>query len=147
MIHGPCGRLNPKSPCMINCGSNNHCSKGFPKEKQDDTSVEGNSFPKYRKRCLHDVSKWGISLSDEWVVPYNPFLLSKYDAHINVEICASIKSYKHIYKYICKAADYVVVEVRSGVDGTNVTLNHDEIDSYVKSRYISSSEGAWRVLI
>lgn len=36
------------------------------------------------------------------VVPYNPYLLEKYDAHMNVEICSSITSVKYLYKYVYK---------------------------------------------
>jgi len=32
-----------------------------------------------------------VRLDNRWVVPYNPALLKKFEAHINVEYCASIK--------------------------------------------------------
>lgn len=35
-----------------------------------------------------------------WVVPYNKYLLLRYSAHINVEVCTSIKSVKYIYKLL-----------------------------------------------
>ena len=40
-----------------------------------------------------------------WVVPYSPYLLAKYDAHINVEICANVKACKYIFKYVHKGGD------------------------------------------
>ncbi len=32
-----------------------------------------------------------ITMNNRFVVPYNPALLRKYGAHVNVEVCASIK--------------------------------------------------------
>jgi hypothetical protein len=34
------------------------------------------------------------------VVPYNPYLKRRYKAHINVEVCSSIKVIKHLYGYV-----------------------------------------------
>ncbi|CAH1390258.1 unnamed protein product [Nezara viridula] len=40
MIHGPCGTINPKSPCM----EDEHCTRRFPKEFADETSLNVNGY-------------------------------------------------------------------------------------------------------
>ncbi|XP_066926669.1 uncharacterized protein [Clytia hemisphaerica] len=45
MIHGPCGVLNDRSPCMID-GS---CSKGFPKSFNDETVMNVDGYPSYHR--------------------------------------------------------------------------------------------------
>jgi hypothetical protein len=39
-------------------------------------------------------------MTNEWVVPYSPYLCKKFKAHINVEVCATVKVIKYINKYI-----------------------------------------------
>ncbi|KAB2616072.1 hypothetical protein D8674_022660 [Pyrus ussuriensis x Pyrus communis] len=89
MIHGPCGIHNLQSPCMKN---------GSCKRKR------GNRLPVSLNR------QGNIMVDNSWVIPYNPWLLLRYDCHINVEICASIKSVKYLYKYVYKGPDRVTVE-------------------------------------
>ena len=110
MIHGPCGILNPQCPCM----SNNRCTKDFPKAYAEETVYIGEGgYPKYRRpddgRVVLVNRRHAVG--NGCVVPYNPYLLVKYDAHINVEICTSIKSVMYIYKYIYKGHDRVTLEV------------------------------------
>ena len=52
MIHGPCGKHFPKSPCMDSAGNSNVkiCSKEFPKEFQPETEMSEYSYPVYRRR-------------------------------------------------------------------------------------------------
>ena len=38
-------------------------------------------------------------------MPHNLYLLKKYEAYINIEVCASIKSVFYLYKYIYKELD------------------------------------------
>ena len=45
MIHGPCGNLNGNSACM----ENNLCTKQFPKEFKDSTSLNRDGFPSYKR--------------------------------------------------------------------------------------------------
>jgi len=45
-----------------------------------------------------------------WVVPYNPALSKKYNAHINVEHCTSLMAIKYITKYIHKGHDRAHVQ-------------------------------------
>lgn len=46
MIHGPCGTLNPNSPCM----SENRCTCQYPREFIQDTQSGNDSYPIYRRR-------------------------------------------------------------------------------------------------
>jgi hypothetical protein len=39
-------------------------------------------------------------LDNRFVVAYNAALLTEFNCHMNVEVCASIKSVKYIYKYV-----------------------------------------------
>jgi hypothetical protein len=44
MVHGPCGKLNPNSPCM----KNGRCSKNYPKPFQDQTMIDENGYATYK---------------------------------------------------------------------------------------------------
>jgi hypothetical protein len=84
MVHGPCGELNTKSPCM----KNGRCSKNYSKSFHDETSLDENGFPIYRHRNnVRYVIKSNIKLNNRWIVSYNLQLLRKYDAYINIEWC------------------------------------------------------------
>ncbi|KAH1154351.1 hypothetical protein GYH30_049856 [Glycine max] len=88
MIHGPCGILQPNSPF-------------------------------YRRRNNgHSISKNGVIIDNKYVVPYNPKLLKKYQAHINIEWCNQTQ---------------------------NVNIQNDELKGYLDCRYISPCEAAWRI--
>ena len=99
MIHGPCGTLNPRSPCM----KRNQCQKRFPKDFLEETRQGNDSYPQYRRRFdeLIFINR-NVTIGNRWVVPYNPWLLIKYDCHINVQVCSNIKSIKYLYKYVYK---------------------------------------------
>jgi hypothetical protein len=68
MVHGPCGELNPKSPCM----KNGKCFKNYLKPFHDETSLDENEFPIYRHRNNGlNVIKSNIKLDNRWIVSYN----------------------------------------------------------------------------
>ena len=146
MIHGPCGPLNSKSPCMIN----NKCSKRYPKPFVDATKTGSDGYPIYRRRSPNNggtfteirISKnnrWqNIVVDNKWIVPYNPLLSKMFQAHINVEYCNSVKSIKYICKYVNKGSDMAVLEVA-------MEHPHDEVLQYQTGRYISSNEAFWRI--
>lgn len=91
MIHGPCGVLNPNSPCMID----GICSKQFPKKYCEATQSNDDGYPEYMRRENRNsykitTNKTTIEIDNRWVVPYNPYLTTKYNCHINCEICSSV---------------------------------------------------------
>lgn len=46
MIHGPCGELSPMCPCM----KDSRCSKRYPKSFHNETTIDQDGFPVYRRR-------------------------------------------------------------------------------------------------
>ena len=131
-LHGPCGMANMDSPCM----HNNECSKKYPKQFSESTSINEDCFPTYqRPHNLRTIKRKDFQFDNRWVVPYNPYLTQKYDCHINVESCASLNSIKYIYKYIYKGPDRAMIELE----------NMDECKQYTDSRYVSASEACWRL--
>ena len=154
MIHGPCGNLNRKSPCMILAKKSSRsqvCSKHFPKDFSDETIINNNGYPVYRRRqrgtkggFIANIGKKGrhFIIDNRWVVPYNPYLIKRYRGHINVEICSSIMSVKYLYKYILKGNDTATFEIVT-YDGEKETrLNYDEISQFIHTRYVTPPEGA-----
>jgi hypothetical protein len=135
-MHGPCGVDNPNSPCM----ENGHCSKKYPMAFTDETKNNEDGYPQYRRRqgreYVRGVGANAIIFDNRHVVPYNLWLSTKYDAHINVEICSSVTAVKYLYKYVYKGPDRVEVGV-----GENV----NEISAFVDARYISACESLWRI--
>ena len=96
MMHGPCGDLDPKCPCM----KDGKCSKRFPKTFQDETTFDDDGFPIYRRRDTGvKARKGGVDLDNRWVVPHNLKILKKFQAHINVEACNQSYLIKYLFKY------------------------------------------------
>ncbi|UYV73502.1 hypothetical protein LAZ67_10003841 [Cordylochernes scorpioides] len=135
MIHGPCiGSDSGKFLCLDSRGK---CKKEFPKYFLEETIANLNGYPKYQRRNTGKSFKLenkNISVDNRWVVPYSPFLLKKYDCHINVQVCTSIKSVKYIFKYILK-----------GHDCANLEIKYNEIKTYLNSRYVCAPESMYRI--
>lgn len=136
MVHGPCGNLNPKSPCMIR----EKCNKNFPKSFNSSTTMNVSGYPNYRRRKylqpgISSIVIKGKHVDNRFIVPYNPRLLLTYNAHINVEACTSLKCVRYIYKYIYKGYDCASVFVG----------NPDEIAGHIENRYMSAPEASWHL--
>lgn len=147
MIHGPCGSINNRSPCMVD----GRCSKKFPRSLLQETQTGKDGYPLYKRRKPgdggftfkirpHNSSGEEIEIDNSWVVPYNPLLSKMFQAHINVEWCHSVKSIKYICKYVNKGSDQAVFELRQ------MTPTVDEVQEFQMGRYISSNEAVWRIL-
>lgn len=143
MMHGLCGVTHPQSPCM----KDGVCTKGFPKTFVNETIVNEDGYPQYRRRQNPNdyVIRNGAMLDNRWVVPHNVYLCTKYDAHTNVEICSSILSIKYVYKYVYKGHDRAAVAVSTTSNNNNAQEDADEIRQYLDSRHVSASEGCWRL--
>ena len=96
MIHGPCDtRQHLKCRSESKDGS---CIRQYPKEFVDFTRVLSDGYPEYRRRGRHEGRDGDRVLTDEWVIPHNPYLLERYRCHINVEAAGHIRSCKYVYK-------------------------------------------------
>ncbi|KAG2191993.1 hypothetical protein INT47_006630 [Mucor saturninus] len=103
-------------------------------------------YPIYRRtRDDRSITKAnGIALDNIWVVPQNIYLCTKYDAHINVEICNTVSAVKYLYNYVYKGHDRASVQVSS--DGQqNSLICQDEINRFIDARYVSAPEAIWRI--
>jgi hypothetical protein len=137
MIHGPCGLANRSCPCM----KDNHCSKYYPKKFVNHTSFDPSGYPIYRRRDFGlTVTKNDVVLDNRSVVPYNPKLLMKYQAHVNIEYCNKSNCIKYLFKYINKGVDRVTATLRNRDQETV-----DEIQQYYDCRFLSPSESIWRI--
>uniref|UniRef100_A0A0R0IBC5 ATP-dependent DNA helicase n=1 Tax=Glycine max TaxID=3847 RepID=A0A0R0IBC5_SOYBN len=133
MVHGPCGSLNPGSPCM----KKGKCSRFYPKMFQSHTVLDVDGFPVYRRRNNDNaIEKNGVIVDNRYIVPYNPRLLRKYQAHINIEWCNQSTSIKYLFKYINKGYDRVTAVLID--EDNNQTENggthNDEIKEYLDCR-------------
>ena len=103
------------------------CTKDFPAEFSDYTTLREDGKPIYRRRAngafVNRKNSKGqmvsfsqlfsltqrlsqVDVSNQWIVPYNPFLLHKYKSHCNVEVVSKVHVVKYIYKYIFKVSCY-----------------------------------------
>ena len=84
MIYGPCGAINPTATCM----KDEKCSKRYPREFNNETKMDDDGYPSYRRKDNNVTSfdARGNTINKHWVVPHNLGLATKYNAHINVEV-------------------------------------------------------------
>jgi hypothetical protein len=137
MIHGPCGQVNPESPCMVD----GKCSKNFPKPFREETTLSEDGYPSYRRRdtgrtYTKKIRRKDVHYDNRNVVPYCKYLTWKYRCHINMECIISFKSVKYLYKYVYKGPDHTNMELAT---------SKDEITLYTDARYLSSPEAHWHI--
>lgn len=102
MIHGPCGAINLRSPCMID----GKCSKRYPRYPYRRRSTED-----YGRSAIVKIRNQDIEIYNRWIVSYSPLLSKTFKAHINVEYCNSVKSIKYICKYVNKGSDIKFIAI------------------------------------
>ena len=89
MIHGPCGVAKKSAPCS----RDGRCSKRFLEAFSALTTNAEDGYLVHRCRDNgRVVNVGGAQMDNRWVVAYNQYLLPKFNAHINVEICRPVSS-------------------------------------------------------
>ena len=68
------------------------------------------------------------------MVPYNPWLSKKYQSHINLEACMTVKSVKYLFKYVYKGHDCASIQMYQ--DSEHSQMHHDEISIHLDARYV-----------
>ncbi len=108
MMHGPCGATFPNAPCM----EDGKCKKQYPRKFQSEMVTDVNRYPIYQRRNMRcRVLVHGVELDNCWVVQHNVYLSTKYDAHINIEVCNNIRAVKYMFKYVYKGHDRATIEI------------------------------------
>ncbi len=108
MMHCPCGATFPNAPCV----EDGKCKKQYPRKFQSKMVTNVNGYPIYQRRDTRRiVLVHGVELDNRWVVLHNVYLLTKYDAHINVEVYNNIRVVKYLFKYVYKGHDCVTIEI------------------------------------
>ncbi len=69
-----------------------------------------------RRENGRTVLKNGVALDNRHVVPYNPFLSTMFDCHINVEVVCGVAAVKYLYNYVYKGHDRTEVAFEGGAD-------------------------------
>ncbi|KAK7260437.1 hypothetical protein RIF29_26474 [Crotalaria pallida] len=126
MLHGPCGTANRNSPCMVD----GRCSKFFPKKFEEETKVNEDGYPVYRRRDTgHTIEKGAFIYDNRDVVPFNETLLEKFQSHINTEWCNQSRSIKYLFKYISKGTDRITAALYRQANDESVQLQPHEIQN------------------
>lgn len=89
----------------------------------------------------------GSRYTNQRVASYNPYLLLRFNAHINVESCVGYSSVKYVYKYVFKGPDMATLQVAGDAPeevGAPAQVR-DEVKEYVDARYVSAHEACWRI--
>ncbi len=110
--------------------------------------MDVHGYPIYWRRDTgHTLLVHGIELDNRWVVSHNVYLSTKYDAHINVEVCNNIRAVKYLFKYIYKGHDRATVEISLQSDNATEgsVVKADEIKKYLHCRYVCASAATWHI--
>ena len=145
--------------CKSECQSGGlaRCSANFPFPTSTTTTTADDGYPLYRRTApaaalspeeqkkylhvAHGLAREGaFYASNANVISYSPYLTMKYQSHINVQICTSVRAVKYLFKYLFKGNDRVTATVHKLGHG-----RFDEASAYLDTRYMCTSEAFWRI--
>jgi len=98
------------------------------------TFLDTDGYPLYHRRDNGEtISKNEVIIDNIYIVPYNPKLLRKYQAHINIEWCNQSTSIKYLFKYVNKGYNRVIALIVHDENDASlhVASHHDEIKEYL----------------
>jgi hypothetical protein len=101
LLHEPCGQEYPNAPWMVN----DVCKKHYPRAFSKEITQGEDNYLVYRQRNHRRMFRKtpnGFAYNNWWVMPHNPYLTKTFNAHINIEVYADIRSVKYLFKYIYK---------------------------------------------
>jgi len=111
----------------------NKCSKGFDSNIVTNiTQFDPKGFPQYRRPTVKSL----------YVVPHNRELLKDWNGHANVEFAGSTYTVIYLYKYLFKGSK----KVKLRLTNANDIRDDDEINLYLRGRYLCSMDCYWRIL-
>ena len=86
MIYGPCGKYESSKSCIVN----DKCKFHYLRVFYSQTLQGKDRYLIYRRRANGFSVKIKKKIIDNrWIAPYNPYLLTRYNCHINVKICSN----------------------------------------------------------
>ena len=111
----------------------NLCYLGFDANiVADTTTFDDRGYPQYRRSTVKSLC----------VVPHNRELLKDWNHHANVEFAGSTYTVIYLYKYLFKRSKKVKMRLTNADD----VRNDDEINLYLRGRYLCSMDCYWRIL-
>ena len=111
----------------------NKCSKGFDNNTvTNKTFFDEKGFPQYKRPTIKSL----------YVVPHNKSLLQDWNGHANVEFAGSTYTVIYLYKYLFKGSN----KTKLRLTNANDISNSDEINLYLRGRYLFSMDCYWRIL-
>jgi hypothetical protein len=86
MVHAPCDHI-PHARCRVG-RCKRTCSHGYPQPWVPKTLTVDDHYAYYRRRGLFSFDRNGVTISDHWVLPYNPLFLLMFQCQLKVELSA-----------------------------------------------------------
>jgi hypothetical protein len=137
LLHWLCDQEYPNAPYMVN----SVCKKCYSWTFSEETTQGKDGYLVYCQQndgWTFQKTPDGFVYDNRWVVPHNPYLTKMFNAHINVEVSANIRSVKYLFKYIYKGPDHVETVIASPTN---------EIQQYIDAQYLNIVEGVDSLLL
>lgn len=137
MVHRPCGGHNVDSVCMETNRKTGkkYCNKHYPQPFRTTAGVNDKSGrTEYRRRDNGDnptirqrvEGEWkDVPIGNQWIVPYNAYLLLKHNGHICVDAVTAASRVKYLFKYVTKGAAWQRPGLRAFLAKLNNIQKHD----------------------